>query len=186
MKPEPHCRRPAALLTIAALALALTAACSGRPATPGATGSTAATTTPGSTPASAAPLATAPPVPSAESVAARTMPYPKRKATMPEGMPIEIPVIDGSVVTTSAPVSSNSWLYTIDTTGTIASVGDWYARAYANAGWRVRDYTPGEDTLRITFVKHAANTQLTVTRVSSGHIRVRASIGLGEQPPQTN
>jgi hypothetical protein len=132
------------------------------------------------------PIVSAPPVPQGQSVGERTMPYAKRKATMPAMLPIEIPVIDGSVVSTSAAVSNASWLYTLETTGSIATVADWYARAYANASWRVRDYVPGDDTLRIMFVKHAAQTVLTVRRLSADKVEVRASIGVGQAAPTTN
>jgi hypothetical protein len=120
------------------------------------------------------------------SLSTRVMPYRKRAALMPRGMPEQIPVIDGSVVGTSAPVSDASWLYTLETTGTPTAVADWYSRAYANADWRRMSVSDdGNGGVQMRFTKVAAETLLHVSKAANGRCTVNASNGLGQPAPVT-
>lgn len=152
-----------------ALALALLPGCAPTPRTP-------------AEPPSATRRAPAVPA-QAEPLGERMMPFGRRQAEMPTGMPIEVPVIAGSVTSTSAPVSDSSWLYTIETTGTIDAVADWYRRAYANAGWvLVEGSPPGTGIISLRLRKGGAESVLRIGEAGAA-VRVEASIGVGDRAP---
>lgn len=119
-----------------------------------------------------------------EPVGLRMMPFAKRMATLPEGMPSQIPVMDGAVTDTSAPVSDSSWLYTLETSGSVESVSHWYAKAYQAAGWHSAAYAQFEGkALTLRLRKNQAETVLRIAPSGSGRVRVEASIGLGRRAP---
>lgn len=133
----------------------------------------------------AKPAEATPPVSVTEPVHLRMMPFQKRLASLPQGMPLQIPVMDGSVIETSAPVSSPSWLYTLVTSGTVETVSHWYSNAYASAGWSAASFAEfSGDSLTLRLRKNRAESDLRFEPAGRDRVKVECSIGLGQAPPK--
>ena len=126
--------------------------------------------------------------PAEESVVVRSMPVGKR-AALPGGFPLEVPVIDGSVVETSAAIQTGSWVYAVETTGPADAVARWYARAYYGAQWDADTPIVTSDgalrTVEVRFTKGSAESVVRVGDGVGGRATVRVSVGIGSGAPRT-
>lgn len=166
MKGNPRMRRPLALLAIVA---AVTLSGCSRPANPGAQ-------QPAPPPAEAA---SAPAVAPAGS----PMPLSKRQGELPKGLPLEVPVVDGTVLRALDQTREGGlgvWLYDVETTNTADATASWYRNAYAQAAWTPTDDARREGgTTELAFRKgEGAESRIRFVPVEGGS-RVEATVGLG-------
>jgi hypothetical protein len=112
-----------------------------------------------------------------------------KRSELPRQFPIEVPVIEGSIETTSMSTAEWSWIYTVKTKGGAAEAARWYERAYASSGWaedqRSAELVEGKAVIDLTFTKGSAQSVVHLEDVSGGACRVRASMGIGVPAPRT-
>jgi hypothetical protein len=113
-----------------------------------------------------------------------------QRGGLPARFPLQVPVIAGSIVSTSSALQADSWLYEVETSGTAVAAARWYVRAYSAADWTVADQKTsmkaGRTVIDAKFGKGAAVSSVHTEELAHGRVRVRADVGIGAPLPQVN
>ena len=114
------------------------------------------------------------------------MPRDKRASAMPEGLPFEVAVPDGTVtraVADNRPGGDGLWLYDLESTATPEVMDQWYQGQYAIREWRLTSTQREGSVTQAVIVDYfrkgsGAETMLRIRRTAKG-CAVEASVGLG-------
>lgn len=102
----------------------------------------------------------------------------QKQADLPEGFPVQVPVIAGEVLLVSDYDQGNGlWLYDIHTDYELASAAEWYRRMYPIANWELLRDTPQSngEVVTLEFAKGDARSTV-VVRLDEGGALVEASV----------
>jgi hypothetical protein len=107
-----------------------------------------------------------------------------RRAELPSGFPIEVPVPGGSVTRAEAQGDS-AWVYELSLEAQPFDVAAWYRAAYASANWQlVRDQVAASGGTLIFVKGEGAQSKIRLT-AEPGGTKVTASVGVGEAVGET-
>ncbi len=111
----------------------------------------------------------------------------QKQLDMPEGFPLQVPVIEGEVVVASVYDQGNGvWLYDLRTEHAWASAAEWYRRMYPIANWELLSEVPmsNGEVITLEFAKGDARSTV-VVRYEDGGALVEASVALGAPASDT-
>ena len=113
------------------------------------------------------------------------MAAPERAATMPKGMPSQVPVPAGTVLKISSTEGANGhglWTYTLVTSSAAQVLADWYSTTLVSLNWDAMPAAPAsaDGTISREYRKgNEAQVIIRVTPRAGGGSKVDASMGLG-------
>lgn len=119
---------------------------------------------------------TIPPAP-VEPMPVEPMPVEQKRAALPPGFPIEVPVPDG-IITGVQQQGDDVWVYSIALAAAPEAALDWYSSAYASANWAEAERSAGR-TSRVLFQKGGAQSEVSVAGQSDGSSTAQVTIGIG-------
>lgn len=108
------------------------------------------------------------------------MPAEQKRADLPPGFPVQVPVVAGEVVAASEfDQGDGVWLYDLRTDYEWASVAEWYRRTYPIANWQLLSEltSAAGDAATLEFVKGAARSTVVVRSEPEGTL-VEATVSL--------